>query len=250
MEQRKVAIVTGGSRGIGAAEAIRFAELGYDVAYNFVDPAKKNRAEETAAKIEALGRKAYYEVADVSNEKSIAAFVEHVCQNLGTQIEVLVNNAGISQGKLFIESEPALLRKVVETDLIGPMLMTQAVLPHMIANKSGVVVFTSSTSAIGACDLQTAYAAAKSGLSGLMKALCAELGQYNIRTNIIVPGPTNTDINRGLPQEILDRSFEAIPSHRFAEPEEIAHLVGEIVENKFCNGQMYICDGGQTIGRL
>lgn len=244
-EEKKVAIVTGGSRGLGAAEVVRMAELGYDVAFNYVNPAKKPQAEEVAAKVQQLGRKAYFAVADGSNEDQVNAFVKDVAANLGDNIEVLVNNAGIDHGKLFVDSDIALMRRVIDVNLMGPIIMTKAVLPYMMARKTGCIIYTSSSSTTGPTPMESVYAATKSALSGLVKSLTPELAPYGIRVNIILPGPFNTDMVKEAAEELREGIAESLPAGRIGDPSELAHLVGEIVQNQYLWGGTYIADGGQ-----
>lgn len=248
-ERKPVAIVTGGSRGFGAAHVKKLAEMGYNVAFCYMDPPKyADRAEQTAKEAEELGAEVFTKEVDVSDYDQVVAFVEDVAARFGDQIDVLVNNAGISHTKTLEESDISLVRKVIEIDLLGDFYTIKAVLPHMIPYKSGNIVNTGSTGSFEGLPMQTAYCASKTGILGMTRALQREVAPY-IRVNTLCPGGSWTDMTLEQPKESTDKYEAAMLSKRFGQPEEQAQVLEFILKDKFVYGQAIAANGGEAFAR-
>jgi 3-oxoacyl-[acyl-carrier protein] reductase len=217
--QGQTALITGGSRGIGRATALAFARAGADIAFcHLHDDAK---AEETAAEIRALGRRAVqraHDVADIAGSRGFAAWA---AESLGP-IDILFNNAGSNVRKPFEDMTEADFDGIVDVHLKGMFFMAQAVFPSMRARGHGCIINVASQLGLkGAPDI-TPYCAAKAGIIGFTRALACEAAPHNIRVNAIAPGPVDTDlVRRNTPE--WRRAFEQrLPAGRFGAPEEIA----------------------------
>lgn len=245
---RRVALVTGGARGIGAAVALRLAQDGLDVAVLDLDDAACTQAVQA---VEAVGRRAVGVGADVSDERAVIAAVERVTAELGPPL-VLVNNAGIQRdhvlGKMTVDEWDL----VQQVHLRGAFLMCRAVQPAMREAAWGRMVNLSSTAALGNVG-QANYSAAKAGLQGFTRTLSLELGRHGITVNSVAPGYTITDMTRstaariGVTIEALSQDVVAgIPVGRAGQPEDIAHAVAYFCDERsgFVTGQVLYVAGG------
>ena len=249
--QGRVAIVTGGARGIGAATAKRLAADGFAVGVLDLDEAG---AKDTAAAIVEAGGKAVGVAADVADENAVAAAVETVATELGAPT-VLVNNAGVTRDNMLFKMTELDWDTVMNVHLRGAFLMTRAVQKYMVEQKFGRVVNLSSTSALGNRG-QVNYSAAKAGLQGFTKTLAIELGKFGVTANAIAPGFIQTEMTKAT-AERLGIAFEdfvagaakAIPVQRVGQPEDIANLVSFLVSEGagFVSGQVIYAAGGPTV---
>ena len=247
-ESRRVAIVTGAARGIGAGIALRLAQDGLAVA---VLDLEESAAKGTADAVAAQGGTAIAVGADVSDADSVQAAVDRVVAELGPPT-VLVNNAGITRDNLLFKMTETDWDSVMGVHLKGSFLMARATQKHMVSAGWGRIVNLSSTSAVGKRG-QGNYAAAKAGLQGFTKTLAMELGKFSITANAIAPGFVVTDMTRatadriGVPWEqyVQDRA-SAIPVQRVGQPEDIANAVSFFVDEKagFVSGQVLYVSGG------
>jgi 3-oxoacyl-[acyl-carrier protein] reductase len=219
----RVVLVTGGSRGIGAAVARMAARAGADVALSFVtDP---DRAAAVGREIEALGRRALVHRADVTSRDEVEALAAATKETFG-RIDGLVNNAGVMPESPFLEISDAEWEEVMRTDLFGAFYTCQAVLPQMVEQGSGVIVnIASRLGQIGFAGVAH-YSAAKAGLIGLTKSLAKEFGPKGIRVNAVAPGVTLTDMGSQVTEGEVGRRRQAeLPLGRFGQPDEVANAV-------------------------
>lgn len=231
-----VILVTGGTGAIGSAIAAEFAKTD-DVVITY-----NSRADEA----ERLCRELHCQAvqADVSDHDSARRAVEQVVHDYG-RLDVLVNNAGIAQIKLFTDITPADWDRIISVNLTGVFNMTQAAVKPMISRKSGAIVNISSVWGVygGACE--SAYSASKAGIIGLTKALSRELGASGITVNAVAPGVIDSPMNSShLDEQELSELAEQTPLCRLGQPEEVAKAVRALAENRFITGQVLGVDGG------
>ncbi|EKT4503896.1 3-oxoacyl-ACP reductase FabG [Pseudomonas putida] len=239
---QKIAVVTGGSRGIGKSIVLALAGAGYQVAFSYV----RDEASAAAlqAQVEGLGRDCLVVQCDVKEAPSIQAFFERVEQRF-ERIDLLVNNAGITRDGLLATQSLSDITEVIQTNLVGTLLCCQQVLPCMMRQRSGCIVNLSSVAAQKPGKGQSNYAAAKGGVEALTRALAVELAPRNIRVNAVAPGIVSTDMSQALvgahEQEIQSRLL----IKRFARPEEIADAVLYLAERGlYVTGEVLSVNGG------
>ncbi|NMZ78540.1 3-oxoacyl-ACP reductase family protein [Pseudomonas mandelii] len=238
----KVAVVTGGSRGIGRAIVLALAGAGYQIAFSYV-------RDEVAAmslrdEVQALGLECLALQCDVSSGDSIKGFFERVDEHF-QRVDLLVNNAGITRDGLLATMPSRDIVEVIQTNLIGTLLCCQQVVPGMMRQRSGCIVNISSVAAQKPGKGQSNYAAAKGGVEALTRALAVELAPRNIRVNAVAPGIVNTEMSTALigsqEQEIQSRLL----IKRYAEPHEIAEAVLYIVDRGlYLTGEVLPVNGG------
>lgn len=242
----KTILVTGGSRGIGAAVCERFAQEGWKVAVNY--NRSKEQAEALAKQLVACGCDACAVRADVSDRAQVEQMVKDVMGRFG-KINVLVNNAGIAQQKLFSDITDSDWNNMFDVNVKGMYYCCQAVLPGMIHSKSGAIINVSSMWGITGASCEVHYSAAKAAVIGFTKALAKEVGLSGIRVNCVAPGVVATDMNQNLTQQTLDELKEETPLGLIGTPEDIANsiwfLAGE--ESRFITGQVISPNGGLVI---
>jgi 3-oxoacyl-[acyl-carrier protein] reductase len=245
---KRIAIVTGGARGIGAATATRLAADGLDVAV--IDLAEDSTAD-TVAAISAHGARGIGIGADVSSAADVERAVQRVVDELGAPT-VLVNNAGVLRDNLLFKMSDDDWDTVVNVHLRGSFLMSRAVQKHQVEANWGRIVSMSSTSALGNRG-QANYAAVKAGLQGLTKTLAIELGRYNVTANAVAPGFIGTDMLRQTAErmhityeQLLEGAAKEIPVGRTGEPEDVANAVSFFVDERssFVSGQVLYVAGG------
>jgi 3-oxoacyl-[acyl-carrier protein] reductase len=251
-EAVKTAIVTGGSRGIGRAIAIRLAQAGHAVLLNYVE--RSTSAIGVVREIEALGGVARALAADVTDPAACAALAE-CAQDTWGRIDVLVNNAGVgTSGASIVDTPRTDWQRIVDINLFGTWHMVQAVVPHMRAQRSGNVVNLSSNVTARLPAKFGAYTISKAAVEVLTAILAKEEGAYGIRVNAIAPGPIMTEMLQGAlavmgPDKA--RAFVAsVPLGRVGQPEEIAAMVAMLVSDdaSFCTGQTLYVNGGGPQG--
>ena len=239
----KCAVVTGGSRGIGRAIALRLAEQGANVAFSFKGNAEAAHA--TQADIAALGRQAVAIQADVSRPESADALIREALEFLG-RVDILVNNAGITRDDLIMRMSIDAWREVIDTNLSGAFYATKAVTRPMLRARSGRIINITSVSGQAGQMGQANYSSAKAGLIGLTKATARELASRGITVNAVAPGFVVTELTQDLPQELKDELIRRTPLGRFGETTEIASAVAFLASDEaaFITGQVLAVDGG------
>ncbi len=239
----KIAIVTGGARGIGRAIAELFVREGAVVIMMDILPEGKAVAEA----IVSSGGKAEFHAVSVTDKPAVASLFEQVNNRYG-RIDILINNAGVTRDRTLEKMSEEEWDTVVEINLKGVFICTQAVIPYMKDNRWGRIVCAASNVGLRGNFGQTNYAATKAGIIAMCKTWTLELGKYGITANAVAPGPTMTDMVKQIPQEHLNVILESVPLKMVAEPEDIAYgylyLASE--EARFVSGTCLTIDGGMS----
>lgn len=241
-----VVLITGASRGIGAACARAFAQAGFNVAVNY--NRSKENAESLARKLRDLGVSAVAVQADVSDSASVRGMFDYVKANLGS-VDVLVNNAGISHVGLLTEMTDGDWDTLLHTNLSSVFYCCKAALPAMIRAHSGVIVNVASMWGEVGASCEAAYSASKAGVIGLTKALAKEVGPSGIRVNAVSPGVVMTDMMKGFSAEDVAALRDETPLMTLGTPEDIAEAVLYLSSDKarFITGQVLSVNGGMVI---
>jgi 3-oxoacyl-[acyl-carrier protein] reductase len=242
----KVALVTGGSRGIGRAIALLLAKRGADVAINFAG--NEAAAQATVDEIKALGRKAIMIKADVAVNAACVAMVDQVVQEFG-KIDILVNNAGITRDGLLMRMKEEDWDAVLNTNLKSVYNCSKAAIKYMMKARAGRIVSISSVVGLMGNAGQANYAAAKAGIIGFTMALAKEVASRGITVNSVAPGFVNTDMTKVLPEKVVENLKAAIPLAKLGEPEDIAKAVAFLVSDDaaYITGQTLHVDGGMVM---
>ena len=241
----KTVLITGGSRGIGAATAAYFSKKGYKVALTFNK--EEALAEKTAELIRTGSNDAAAFRCDVSNSNDVKNLVEQVMDYFGN-IDVLVNNAGIAQQKMITNITDEDWHKMIEVNLSGTFYCSREITPIMVHNKAGSIINISSMWGVCGASCEVHYSAAKAGIIGFTKALAKELGPSNIRVNCIAPGVIDTDMNKFIDSETMKCLAEETPLQRIGTAEEVAEAIYFLAENgTFITGQILGTNGGFVI---
>ncbi len=244
--ENKVALVTGASRGIGEAIAIKFAEHGANVAFTFLS--SEERAKALEEKLAGFGIKAKGYKSDAGNYKAAEQLAADVLKDFGT-IDICVNNAGISKDNLLLRLTPEQWDDVMQANLKSVYNLTKQVIKPMMKSRSGSIINLSSIVGMKGNGGQSAYSASKAGIIGFTKSIAQEIGSRNIRCNAIAPGFIETDMTHYLKDGGAEKWFEKIPLGRFGKPEEIADVALFLAcdMSKYMTGQVLsICGGMNT----
>ena len=242
----RFALVTGASKGIGRAIALRLGEQGVNVAVNY--NSSPNEADQTVEGLHKLGVEAFVVQADVSNLDQVSRMIDEVNERFD-QIDVLVNNAGIISDSLLIRMSDDDWDRVISTNLNGMFYCTRAVVRQMIRRRWGRIINIGSVVGIRGNIGQVNYSASKAGMIGFTKALAKEVATRGITVNTVTPGYISTDTVDVLPQATKDRIMTWIPQGHFGEVDDVAHMVAFIASQKakYMTGQIVSVDGGMAI---
>ncbi len=237
----KVAIVTGGSAGIGKATAKRFLQEGAVVAICGTNPDKLAKAEE---ELKQYGTVRAFKV-NIASKEDDEKMANAMLEEFG-HIDILINNAGITKDAQFYKMSDEQFNQVIDTNLKGNYYMTKAVIGNMIEQKYGKIVHVTSVSAFNGNFGQSNYAASKAALMGMTRVQGKELGKYNITVNAIAPGSILTDMYNAVPDDIREAKLKRIPLRRYGNPEEVANLALFLAcdDSSYITTQTIVIDGG------
>lgn len=241
---KKVALISGSSRGIGAATAEKLARNGYAVCINYIE--RKDKAEELAAGLRSEGFECMCFQADVADAEQVAAMVRETEKQLG-YVTLLVNNAGIAGQHQFQDIDPETWNRMFSVNLGGCFNTIQAVLPHMLHEHAGSIVNVSSIWGQHGASCEVAYSCTKHAIIGLTRSLAMELAPSKIRVNCVAPGVIDTDMVQVLGEETLRDLADIIPLGRLGKPAEIADMILALAESEYTTGQVLGVDGGFII---
>lgn len=245
--ENKIAVVTGASRGIGEAIALKLAEQGAQVAFTYQSSEEKAHSLEEKLKAFGVGARAYR--SNAGNFSDCESFIKEVLAEWGT-VDICVNNAGISRDNLLLRMSPEQWDEVMQINLKSVFNMTKQVIRPMMKARSGSIINMSSIIGIRGNAGQSSYAASKAGIIGFTKSTALELGSRNIRCNAIAPGFVVTDMTHYLKESEAAKAFlEKIPMGKFASPEDIANVALFLASNlsSYITGQVIsVCGGLNT----
>ena len=246
IEEGRVAVVTGGGRGIGRAVAVRLANEGANVAISY--RSNDVAAEEVAEEVRAAGVRCEIFKGDVASPEDVDALFKGVGEAFGP-VEILVNNAGLTRDNLMMRMKESEFDEVLDTNLKGTYLCTRAALRPMIRARWGRIVNVSSVVGLVGNAGQANYAASKAGIIGFTKSVAREVAQRGITANVVAPGYVETELTSSLSEEVKDQIRDQVPAGRFAEAEEVAEVVAFLAGEGagYITGQTVAVDGGMTM---
>jgi 3-oxoacyl-[acyl-carrier protein] reductase len=242
----RVALITGGSRGIGKAIALRLAADGHVVVVNY--SSNSTAAADVVAQVESAGGRAISVRADVSDPDQVEGLFDTVGTEVGS-VDVLVNNAGITRDNLLLRMSHEDFESVIQTNLGSAFLCTKASLRGMLKSKWGRIISIASVAGISGNAGQANYAASKAGMIAFSKSIAKEVGSRGITSNVVAPGYIETDMTDALGENVKESASSAIALGRFGQPEEVAEAVGFLASDasSYITGQVLAVDGGITL---
>lgn len=236
----KIILITGASRGIGREIAVELAKKGYKVIANY------HKSTEKAMELKDGNENIEIYKADVSKRQEAKEMIKYIIDKYG-KIDVLINNAGISEEKLFTDVTDEDWNKIINTNLYSAFCTTQEVVKNMIREKNGCIINISSVWGMVGASCETIYAISKAGLDGMTKSLAKELGLSNIRVNSIAPGYIDTDMNKCYSADEVNMIKEEIPLNKIGKTADIAKCVQWLIEDEYTTGQIISINGGWII---
>lgn len=246
MRDQQLALVTGASRGIGRAIAVRLAQEGYAIAACHSAPSEA--ADRAQKEIADIGVPHYYAACDVTDNDAVESFIAAAEERLGP-VHALVNNAGITRDAPLVLAQRSDWDAVLATNLGGTWNFCRALAFRFMKRRAGVIVNLSSVAGIYGNAGQTAYGASKAGIIGLTRSLAKEVAPYGIRVNVVAPGFIETDMTDALDAKLRDRALQLIALRRYGSVEDVAHMVEFLISERsaYVTGQVFQVDGGITL---
>ncbi len=242
----KTALITGASRGIGRACALKLAELGADVAVNYSN--NRDKAEEVVLKIQEMGRQAVALKADVSKREEAETLINETIKILGG-LDILINNAGVVRDSLLIRMKEEDWFQVLSANLSSVFFTTKSACKYMMKKRQGRIINISSVVGVAGNAGQANYAASKAGVIGFSKSIAKEFAPRNILVNVIAPGFIETDMTDALTEQQKDGILSTIPLKRYGRPEDVANVAAFLAseESQYLTGQVVFVDGGMNM---
>jgi len=243
---KRVALITGGSKGIGKSIALKLAEDGYDIAFTY--SSDDDAASKTIEEIKKYTPNVLMIKKDMSIEEDVKEAIKEIEERLGT-VDILVNNAGITRDGLLMKMKTEDFDKVIEVNLRSVFLTTREIIRPMMKKRYGKIINVSSVVGIMGNAGQANYAASKAGVIGFTKSIAKEFASRGIRANAIAPGFVETDMTKVLTDAVKEEMLKSIPLGYFAKPEDVANLVSFLASEKsdYITGQVIQIDGGMNI---
>jgi NAD(P)-dependent dehydrogenase (short-subunit alcohol dehydrogenase family) len=243
--EHKVCLITGGTKGIGAATALLFARSGSDIAVNGRQVSKAGH--DIKKEIESMGRRCHFIAADVGKPEEAVRCAQEAILAFGG-VDVLVHCAGVAVLGGLLETTPELWHRTFDLHVHGLFHLCREVVPHMKRKKEGTIIMVSSGAGLRGCPNAIAYAVAKGALPQFARALARELAADNIRVNCVAPGIIRTSFQEHLtPEQVRNNVENRIPLHREGRPEEVAQVIELLVKNDFITGETITIDGGMAM---
>lgn len=241
----KVAVVTGGSNGIGKATVLKFASHGASV---IIWDVSEDAGNALAAELTSQGHAVRFNKVDTTDEQSVAEATELAIKEFG-RIDILINNAGITRDATLLKMTTSQWQQVIDINLTGVYLCAKAIAPHMVEKGHGVILNASSVVGLYGNFGQTNYSATKAGLIGMSKSMAKELGRKGVRVNAVAPGFILTDMVKAMPEEVLAKMSAKVPLGHLGDPEDIAntYLFLSSDMGRYINGTTISVDGGITL---